>query len=112
MLGTIIGNVYGIKLGHDVVKELDSLDQCFDGSNDGSFEWLFLEDSLVSTDGKVLGSDEGISLSPTDGKVLGTIPGNVYGITLGIDFESELGYLDGSFDGFNVDNLEGLFLGD
>ena len=41
-------------------------------------------DSLGSTDGKVLGSDEGIKLEISDGKVLVTILGNIDGITLGL----------------------------
>ena len=35
----------------------------------------------------------------SDGKVLVTILGNVYRIILSIDVGTELGYLDGSFDG-------------
>ena len=49
----------------------------------------------------MLGSDEGIKLGYTDGKVFGTILGNVDIITLGIDIGTELGFLDGSFDGSN-----------
>ena len=45
---------------------------------------------MVSTDGKVLGSDEGIKLGSTYGEVLGTILVNLYGITLGIDVVTEL----------------------
>ena len=63
---------------------------------------------MGSTDGKVLGYDEGIKLGSTDGKVFGTILGNVYRITLGIDIGTELGFLDGSFDALNADKLEGL----
>ena len=64
------------------------------------------------TDDKVIGSDEGIKLVSTDGKLLVTILGNVYGITLGIDVETDLGSLDGSFDRSNDSNIEGLLLGD
>ena len=35
MLGTVTGNVYGIKLGIDVETELGSLDKYFDGCNSG-----------------------------------------------------------------------------
>ena len=41
--------------------------------------------SLGFTDGKVLGSDEGIKLGLSDVKVLGTILANVDGIILGLD---------------------------
>ena len=41
--------------------------------------------SLRSTDGKVLGSNEGTKLGYTDGKVLVTTLEDVDGITLGID---------------------------
>ena len=41
--------------------------------------------SLGYTDGKVIGSDEGIKLGSTDGKVLCILLGNVYGIKIGLD---------------------------
>ena len=91
------------------------MDGSFDGYDDGKFEGLFLGGSLVSTDDKALGSNEGIKLGSTDVKFLGTILGilgNVYGITLGIDIRTKLGFLDGSFDVSNDGNLEGLLLGD
>ena len=37
--------------------ELVSLYGSFDGSNDGKLEVLFIVDSLVSTDGELLGSN-------------------------------------------------------
>ena len=49
---------------------------------------------MVSTDGKVIGSDEVIKPGLSDGKLLGNIIRNVYGITLGIGVGTELGYLD------------------
>ena len=58
----------------------------------------------------MIGSDEGIKLRSTVGKVLGTILVYVDGITLEIDVGTELGSLDGSFDGYNDDNIEGLLL--
>ena len=64
------------------------------------------------TYGKVNVSDEGIKLGSTDGKVFDTILGNVYRITLGIDIGTELGFLDGPFDGSNKVKLEGLLIGD
>ena len=39
-----------------------------------------------------------------------TILGNVYGITLGLNVGTELRSLDGYFDIFNNDKLEGLLL--
>ena len=63
--------------------EPGSLDGSFDGSNYSKPEGLLLGDSLVSTDGKVLRSDEGIELGCTDGKVLGNVLGNIDVITLG-----------------------------
>ena len=68
--------------------------------------------SLGYTDGKVLGSYEGIKLGSTDGKVFGTTLVNVDIITLGIDIGTEMGFLDVSFDGYNEGKLEGLFLRD
>ena len=72
-------------------------------------EILFLGDSLGSTDGKVIGSDEGIKLGLCDVKLLVTLIENVDGIKLGVDVETDLGSLDGSFDGSNVGKIEGLF---
>ena len=66
---------------------------------------------MVYTDGKVIGSDEGIKLRSTDDKVFGTILGNVDRITLGLDIGTELGFLDGSFYGSIEEKLEGLLLG-
>ena len=75
-------------------------------------EGLFIEVVMVCTDGKVLRYDEGFKLGLFDGKGLGIIPGNVDGITLGIDVGAEIVSLDGSFDVSNDDKLEGLLLGD
>ena len=61
---------------------------------------------LGSTDGKALGSDEGIKLVSTDVKVPGAILLNVYGIILGLNIGTELGFLDVSFDGSNDDKLD------
>ena len=41
----------------------------------------------------------------TDCKVLVTVLRNVDGITIGIDVKTELGHLDGPFDGSNDDKL-------
>ena len=71
-----------------------------------------LEDSLVSTDDKVVGSDEGIKLVLSDGNVIGTILINLYGIILGIDVGTELVSLDGSYEVFNHGKIERLSLGD
>ena len=56
---------------------MGSLEVSFDGSNDGKLEGLLLGDSLGSTDGKVLVSDEGIKLVFSGGKLLGTILRNL-----------------------------------
>ena len=58
------------------------------------------------TDIKVLGSLEGIKLVFIDDNVIGTKLENVGGITLGHDFVTDLGSLDGLFDGFNDGKLE------
>ena len=58
VIDTILGDEDGIKIWIDVGTDLVSLDEPFDGSNDGKFEVLLPGDSLVSTDGKVLGSGE------------------------------------------------------
>ena len=94
MIGTILGNVYVIRLGIDVGIELGSLDIIFDDSNDGKLEGFFPGEPLESTDGKVLGFYTVINLGSTDGKVLGTILGNAYEMTLGIDIGTELVSLD------------------
>ena len=61
------------------------LDRASYGSNDGKNECLLLGDSLGSTDGKVLGSDEVTKLGCNDGKLLVTILGNLYLVILGTD---------------------------
>ena len=66
---------------------------------------------MVSTDGKVLGSDEGIKLGYTNDNNIGTILIDVYGITLGIDVGPKLVSLDESFDGSNYGNIEGILIG-
>ena len=67
------------------------LDKPIDCSNDIKLEGFLLIGSLISSDGKVLGSDDDIKLGLSDGKVLDTILGNVYGIKLGIDVETDFG---------------------
>ena len=58
----------------------------------------------------MLGYYECIKLGSISGIVLGTILGYADGITLGLDVGTELDYLDGSFDGSNRGNIQGLFL--
>ena len=88
---TIIGNVDVITLGLDVGTDMGSfLDGLFDDSNNGNIEGLLIEDSLGSTDDKVLGSNEGIKLGSIDGKVLDAILGNVDVITVVVDVGTKL----------------------
>ena len=70
-----------------------------------------IEDSLGSTDGKVIVSDEVVKLGFTHGKVIGTILGNIDVIALGLDVRTDLESLDGSFDGASDRKLEVLLLG-
>ena len=79
----------------------------FDGSNGSNTEGLFLEDSLGSTDVKVLGSYEVIKLESSYVKVLANVLGKVYGTTLGIAIGTKLGSLDGYIDGSDYGSLEG-----
>ena len=58
----------------------------------------------------MLGFDEGIKLGLSDGKVIGTILGNVDGIKIGLDVETNLGSVDGSIVGSNDVKLEGLLI--
>ena len=99
---TILGDVYGITLVIGVRIELGYLDRYFYGCNDGKFEGLLLGESMGSNGGKVLVSDEVIKIGLYYFELICTILGNFYGITLGIDVVSELGSLDGSFDGSNL----------
>ena len=66
---------------------------------------------MVSTNGKVLESDEERNMLSTDGKSISTIIGNVYGIKLGIGVRTEWGSLDSYNDGFNDYKLDGLLIG-
>ena len=61
---------------------------------------------MGSTNGKLLGFDEGIKLVLSGGKVLVTIVGSVDVITPGIDFVTKLGSLGRFFDGSNANNIE------
>ena len=61
--------------------------------------------SLISTDGKVLGYDEGIKLGSTYGKVYGPILVNVDLITPELDVGTYLGSLYLFFDGSNDGKL-------
>ena len=112
MLVTLLGNLYGITLGFDVVAKLESLYESFHGINGGKINALFLRESLEYTDGKVIGSDEGIELGSMDGKVLGTILGNVNVITLATYVVTKFVSLNGFFDGSNDKNLESKLLGE
>ena len=58
VIDTILGDLYGISLWIDVVPELGSLDEPFDGSNEGKLEFLLLGESLGSTNGEIICSDE------------------------------------------------------
>ena len=69
-------------------------------------------ESLGYTDGKLLGSYEGITLGLFGGKFIGTIVVNVDEITLGIDNGSNLWSLYGCFGGSNDGNLEVYLYGD
>ena len=82
-------NVDGITLGFDVETKQVSLDGSFDGYNDGKLERLLIGDSL----------------GYTHGKVFGAILGYVDGIILTINDGTELGSLDGSFNGSNYGKL-------
>ena len=106
VLVIIIGNVYGITLGIDVVIELCLLDGSFDGYNVGKFEGLLLGGSLGYTDGKVLGYNKDTKLVSIHGKLVLIIIGNVDGNILGLDVGTESGSLYGCFDGSNCGNLE------
>ena len=62
MLETILGDLETITLGLDVGTEMGYLDGSFYGSNDGKLEGLLIGDYLRFTNGKLIGSDEGIKL--------------------------------------------------
>ena len=59
----------------------------------------------------MIGSDEGIKLVYIYDKVFGFILVNLDGITLDIDFGTDMGSLNGSFYGSNDGKLENLLLG-
>ena len=68
---------------------------------------------LVSSDGKVLGSDEGIKLGSFDGEVIGTIL-RVYsklgGLVLGDSLDSTAGKVCGSDEGIKLGSTDGEVL--
>ena len=89
-IGALLGNVYGIILGIDIVTDLGSIDISFDGYNYDKFGGLFNVDSLKTTYIKVLGSDEGVKLGLSHGKVLVVILINAGRIIFQIYFGTEL----------------------
>ena len=111
VIGTILGDKDVIPLELDIGTYMGSIDGPFDGSDDRKVEIIFLGDSLGSTDGKILSSDEGIKLVSTDSKVVCNILGDIDVITLGVDVGTYLSSLDRWFDGYNVGKLEGIFIG-
>ena len=111
VIDTILGNLDGVILRIDDETNLVYLDESFDDYNESKVEGLFREGSFLSTDGKVLGSDEGIKLGLFDGKVLRTILWNVYAIIFVIDFGTNMGFIDGSSDQSNDVKLDVLIFG-
>ena len=61
------------------------LDESFDASYVGNIEGLFLGSSIWSTDGEVIGYDEGIKMGSTDG--------NFLALHSGMYMESHMGYM-------------------
>ena len=62
MIVTILVNLDVITLGIGVGTDLGGLYGCSDGSTNDKLEGLFLCDFMESTDGKMLGSNEGINM--------------------------------------------------
>ena len=71
-----------------------------------------IEVALGFNDGKILGTDKDIELRYYGGELIGTTLAYVYGIILGLDVGTDLGYLDASFEGSNDGMLEILLLVD
>ena len=91
----ILGNVYLITLGLDIVIDLGSLDWSFGGSHGDNIEGLLLGDSLGYSNRKVLCCEKVIKLRSTDDKVIGTITVNKIRIKPGIILEQSLAlYID------------------
>ena len=63
------------------------------------------KESLGSSDGRVIGYNEGIKLGSIDGKVPCTIFENIDGISLGLHVGTEMVPFDGSIDGSNCKNI-------
>ena len=110
MIEIVFPNLDGIKFVLHVGNALILIHISFDGSNGDNIGSILVWDSLGFTDGKMLESDEVIILWWYNGKLLGIILGNVDGIFLGLVVETELWYIDVSFDGSNDENLEGLLI--
>ena len=77
VLGTILRNLYGTKIGLYVGTYMGSLNGSLDGYNVEKLEGLLIEEPLVYTSVKVIGYDKGIKLGSTDGRVFGTILGDL-----------------------------------
>ena len=84
VLGTIFGDLDRISLVFIVWIEQGALRRLFYRFFNRKLKLILLGHSLGYTDGKMLGSDEGINLGLFDGKVLGTVLGNVDRMTWNI----------------------------
>ena len=93
-LGSLLGNVDLITLGHDFGTDTGSLYGSFGSSNYGKIESLFLVDSHGYPYINVLGYNEVIKLGIFYSKMCGTLLGNVDCIILGIGVVTEMGSLD------------------
>ena len=87
------------------------MDGTFDGNNDDSLDGSKLGEYMASSNGCVLGTDEGIKISLPYFEVLGITLGDDDGISLGIDEGTELEFSDGFFDCSNEGNIECTLLG-
>ena len=110
MLGTTLGDVYGISIGtYDVTVLI--LEGSTEGIAEGKFEGLLLGAWIGYLNRLEIVTDDGNTLWLLYGKLFGATLGALDGSQIGTYGGTKLGSLDGSTEGITEGNLDGLLLG-
>ena len=111
VLGTTLGYQDGLSFGTYDDTVLIYSEDSTELITEGNLEGLLLGDWLGYLDGLDLGTDDGNALWFWDGKPLGTSLGALGVLPLVIYGGTELGRSEGSTEGTEYSNLEGMFIG-
>ena len=110
MLGTKPGAMDRILIGRYVRLELVYSERYTDGTADGKFDGMFLEDLFGSVDGLEISTNAGTELGLYDKKILGTKLGAMYGVSLGGYSGTKLGSSEYFTDGTVDRKFEGFLM--